>query len=50
MEGPTGKPELQNQNYSVIPYHILIKSLSQLAPEMYRMSISIEKYIIFSLN
>lgn len=35
MEGPTGKPELQNQNYFVLPHHILMKSLFQLAPEMY---------------
>lgn len=32
MEEPTGKPEVQNWNYFVLPYHVLIKFLFQQAP------------------
>lgn len=35
MEEPRGNPELQKWNYFVIPYHILIEFLFQLAPEIY---------------
>lgn len=34
MEELRGKPELQKQKYLMLPYHILIKLLFQLSPEM----------------